>query len=101
MTDTGRKIERQTGSRRQRSLLRDSGWGDPAVPADKRPAGPSSHSDPGMGSPTSPLPPGVPIGQQVAFLTHPKIAGGFRTESDALAGNAVTPAEGSSNTDER
>jgi hypothetical protein len=99
MAGTRKKIEGQSGPRRKRSLLRDSEWQTSAAPGDKRPAGPSSHSDPGMGSPTSPLPPGAAVGQQVAFLTHPKIAGSFRAESDAPTGSAA-PEESAGSTDE-
>lgn len=101
MAGTRKKIETQTSVRRKRSLLRDSEWQTSAAPGDKRPAGPSSHSDPGMGSPTRPLPPGVPVGQQAAFLTHPKIAGSFRTEPNPSGGSLDAPSESAGSTDER
>jgi hypothetical protein len=100
MAGTRKQIESKTGSRKRRSLLRDSERQIAATSADKRPAGPSSHSDPGMGSPTSPLPPGVPISRQAAFLTHPQIAGSFRNETDAPVGIVEAPAESDDSTDE-
>lgn len=83
MAGTRDQIDSSVAGRKKRSLLRD---GSRAAIAhngnDKRPAGPSSSADPGMGSPTSPLPPGVTRSTPSDFLRHPKIAGSFRAETD-------------------
>lgn len=80
MAGTKRQIDSRVTKPKRRSLLRD----EPPQPAergnDKRPAGPSSFADPGMGSPTRPLPPGVDRTLPTEFLRHPKIAGSFRSE---------------------
>jgi hypothetical protein len=95
MAGTRDQIDSSVAGRRKRSLLRDSDRASSAHTSnDKRPAGPSSFSDPGMGSPTRPLPPGVQHEVSSEFLRHPKIAGGFRTEADLHAAKAETPAKG-------
>lgn len=78
MADTRNPSGHPDNLSRQRSLLRRQRPGGRHSPVDKRPAGPSSVSDPGMGSPSSPLPPGTRVARQDAALAHPKVAGSFR-----------------------
>lgn len=59
----------------ERSMLRDGRHG---ATRDQRPAGPSASSNPGMGEPASPLPPGVRSGDPHAWTANPKVAGTFR-----------------------
>lgn len=81
MAGTRDQIESSAQKRARRSLLRSSrSTGQSNI--DKRPAGPSSFSDPGMGSPTSPLPPGVARATESDFQRHPKIAGTFHSEME-------------------
>jgi hypothetical protein len=60
---------------KERSMLRDGRHGPTQ---DQRPAGPSAPSNPGMGEPASPLPPGVRSGDPNAWSASPKVAGNFR-----------------------
>lgn len=95
MPGTRRQTESQLANARRRSLLRSDRSPSDEKAIDKRPAGPSSHSDPGMGSPTQPLPPGTSRSFKESFLRHPKIAGGFRSELDSS--ESSTPIAGTTN----
>jgi hypothetical protein len=66
--------------RRRKSLLRSEDYQRARRDIDKRPAGPSKYSDPGMGSPTTPLPPGTVADGNQGLVRHPKVAGNFRPD---------------------
>jgi hypothetical protein len=84
MAGTRNQIDSSVSGRRARSLLRDDRTPAGQGSNDKRPAGPSSHSDPGMGSPTRPLPPGKTGSVTSTFVRHPKIAGSFRSDPGSI-----------------
>lgn len=77
MSEVQEQPKTQVVSRRRRSLLRSAEYERARRDIDKRPAGPSKLSDPGMGSPTTPLPPGTVAGDTEGFIRHPKVAGNF------------------------
>lgn len=77
MADTRNPGGRPDNLSRERSLLRRQRPGSLLSPHDKRPAGPSSYSDPGMGSPSPALPPGVKPGHANA-VSESSVAGSFR-----------------------
>ena len=80
MAGTKKQIESHVVKPKRRSLLRDERPQPGERDNDKRPAGPSSFADPGMGSPTRPLPPGIDRTVATEFVRHPKIAGSFRPD---------------------
>lgn len=81
MAGTRRQIESSVTRPKRRSLLRDTYAWPVDRDFDKRPAGPSSTADPGMGSPTQPLPPGMTRQEPSDFAHHPKIAGVIQPET--------------------
>ncbi len=80
MAGTRKQIESSVVKPKRKSLLRDDRPRAVDPDTDKRPAGPSSFADPGMGSPTRPLPPGIARTVATDFVRHPKIAGSFRAD---------------------
>lgn len=78
MADTRNPSGHPDNLLKERSLLRSSDFWASRRSVDKRPAGPSAKADPGMGSPTTPLPPGVKGTVWRGGNAHPKVAGNFR-----------------------
>lgn len=90
MAGTNKQIDSSVVKPRRRSLLRDERPQPVERDNDKRPAGPSSFADPGMGSPTTPLPPGATRKVPSEFVRHPQIAGNFR--ADVINSGGLGPA---------
>ena len=100
MAGTRKQIDSSVTRPKRRSLLRDTYTRPAGYDVDKRPAGPSSYADPGMGSPTQPLPPGIVRPKPTDFARHPKIAGTFQPEDAAGGGRGPESASSQGETGE-